>query len=281
MKHLFISFLLIFYVEFTYGQNEIADSTLYGISAFSGQFNLDGDIDGNGYAYGLRFQMPIEKLFSIRANLMTASANGYSAQPWLHSSVSNAGGLGGGLSETVFEPYRNNQDGWFPSYKFSQTSLELEGVISFTNIINYAFTSNIHFIDVYAIGSVGAGLMHVNLDLLGADNKPYTSLIEKTGFSSIDFDTKSGQERIRNEVKKIYDGVYESNFDLKPLRLFYSNGIGLSFRISKQFDIGAEYKNIYYPNFDYADAIKFYRTNVPTRDDDKSSMISVFLRLKI
>jgi len=221
---------------------------------------IDGDVDRTlpgGYGVGLHLRKAVHYVFSIRADLFYGQMTGKDPQPWTHPSV------GGGLVESTFAPYGGTDKAWFPSHKTTYMYGALQGVV---NIGNLLFHKDRNKWNWYA--TVGAGLSNHNakLDLLDANNDPYTDLISRSGFTGAKFDTKAGRAEIKEALDGIYDGVYETDGfkkkgifrlgDETNIHVVFTTSMGISRKISKRINIGIEHQVMLSDN-DYLDGIKF------------------------
>ncbi len=247
---------------------------VFGISPHYGYNKMIADIPGNGYGYGVRLIAPMNATLSLRLNYFGTSSSGISLQPWTHSSVGTP--FGGGLVEYIYQPYQNNPDGWFPSYSFSQFTIELEGLLSITKLLNKQFDMPVYNFDLYILGSYGFYRHTTRMDVLDQNGKPYINLISKTGWTNEKFDTKEGREAIKKAITDIYDGEYETQLSVAIKKITYSYGAGLKFNINSRLNLGIEYKIIKYSNFDYADGIRF-KSSVEFSGDDDSARYADFL----
>jgi hypothetical protein len=248
---------------------------LFGLGVHRGSIAIDGDVEGGGFGAGIRFQIPVNSILTLRANTLIATAKGISTQPWFHASVA-----GGGLLETVYEPYKNNQEGWFPSYNFLQLTIEMEGTFSIMKTITKVLDSKFEFFDIYILGGYGISAKQTKVDLLDQNGLPYSTLITRSGFSLEKADTKSGRNQIRNNLRSIYDNDYETEIKYKGIST-YSYGAGLFFNVYKNIALGLEHKIIVYPGVDYIDGIRFRTSFDQTLDKDKAIYTSIFVIAKI
>lgn len=239
---------------------------------------MKADVDGSGIGYGLRLITPVNTTLSLRLNIFRSTATGLSYHSWTHSSVSNP--IGGGLVENIYQIYRDNQEGWFPSYRFSQSTFEIEGIININKLINKQLDINFEIFDLFILGSYGIFSYKTELDLLDKNGSPYTNLLTKTNWTYEKFDTKDGRKEIRENLSQIYDGNYESEFIGAIRNKTYSYGGGLKVDLNTNLNLGLEYKIINYHDFDYADGIRFRTSNALTLDNDSARYLNLFLEFK-
>ncbi|MBP9197799.1 MAG: hypothetical protein KBF35_09050 [Saprospiraceae bacterium] len=280
MKPFVFSFLIsVFFIFDVYCQDTTSKidekKPIFGLGVHRGYFAVDGDIEGGGFGAGIRFQIPVNTIFSLRANTLVNTATGISYQPWHHSSVGN-----GGLIETVYEPYKNNQEGWFPSYNFLQVTIEMEGIFSIMKTITKVLDSKFDFFDLYILGSYGFSAKQTKVDLLDQNGLPYTNLITRSGFSLEKANTRSGRNEIKKNLMSIYDNDYETEIKYKGIST-YSYGAGLLFNVHKRVALGLEQKIIVYPGVDYIDGIRFRTSFDQTLNSDKAIYTNLFIIVKI
>jgi outer membrane protein OmpA-like peptidoglycan-associated protein len=139
---------------------------------------------------------------------------------------------------------------------------------------------------------IGAGLSNhtAKLDLLGANGQPYTNLITATNFSLTEFDTKAGRQRIKDKLKSIYDGKYETEGPKKAgifrvgdetnIHVMFTGSVGVARKISKRFNIGLEHQVMATDN-DYLDGIRFLNSVAFTQDVDIAHYTNLRLAFNI
>lgn len=250
-----------------------------------GHFFIDGDVDRTipgGYGLGLHLRRAINYTFSLRGEVFYGSATGLDPQLWRHGST--GGGLverGGHLDFQGWEPYANNPEGWFPSYRTQYGYLSLQTVFNIGNILFHKDQNKWNW-----YGLVGAGLSthNVRLNLLDANNQPYTGL--QNIFDSNDFDTREGRREIKQDIRDRYDDSYETEGfkkagifrlgDEHNIHVVFNAAMGISRKINKRINIGLEHMVMLADN-DYLDGIKF-RTAV---DQTNNADIAHFTSLRV
>jgi hypothetical protein len=279
MKSLFVISLILLRSIFTFAQDTSFENSparkKFGIGFNTGLFMLKADIPGIGVANGLNFHLGVNSTLSLRLNTIVGSAKGLSAQPWRSSR------FGGGLVESVYSPYANNVQGWFPSYKYEQTSIQLEGLLSLTRLIAKQIDADFRFIDLHVIGGYGIFFHITSLDLLDGNQNPYPTLIGSTSWTPEKYDSKNGRKSIRNQLTKIYDGKYETQSLAIATIHTYSYGASLRFNISPNFGVGLEAKIIKYPGSNYADGIRFRTADDISTNEDSALFLSVLAQYKL
>jgi hypothetical protein len=244
-----------------------------------GHFFIDGDVDTRlpgGYGVGFHLRKAIHYVFSLRADFMYGQAKGLDPQLWSHSSK------GGGLVEDVFAPYAN-QDGWFPAYKTSYGYVALQGVV---NIGNLLFHKDRNKWNWYAAVGAGLSTFSTKLDLLDANNNPYTGLASLIG----DIDTRAGRKAIKKNIDARYDGTYETPSwkkkgifrlgDETNVHVIFTASMGISRKISKRLNIGLEHQVITSDN-DQLDGIRFRSAVDQTNNNDISHYTNIRLGINL
>ncbi|MBL0084412.1 MAG: hypothetical protein IPP37_19155 [Saprospiraceae bacterium] len=106
------------------------------IGLHAGFYNMQADIMPEvfkNYGYGAYIMLPIAKLLDIRLNYTRSIVRGIGLEPLQR--YTSGGELTGALVEPVFIPYENTQ-GWFPSYKTTISTFEIQGQISCLELSN-------------------------------------------------------------------------------------------------------------------------------------------------
>ena len=244
-----------------------------------GHYMIDGDVDRlfpAGYGIGLHLRKAIHYVFSLRGDFMYGVAKGIDPQLWSH------GSRGGGLVEDVFAPYAN-QDGWFPSYRTQYGYLAIQGVL---NIGNLLFHKERNKWNWYTAIGVGLSSHKANLNLLDANNNPYSGLLSLAG----DFDTRAGRKDIVNNVKDRYDNTYETPGwkkagifrlgDETNVHAVFTASMGISRKISKRFNIGLEHQVMLSDN-DALDGIRFRTALDQTNNNDIGHYTNIRLGINL
>lgn len=238
-----------------------------------GHFMLDGDVDRTipaGYGVGLHLRKALHYVFSIRLDAFYGQAWGIDPQPWRHSSQ------GGGLVEDVFSPYGDPQvDGvWFPSHKTTYIYGAVEAILNIGNLLFHKERNKWN----WYLG-VGAGLDHhkAMLDLFDENGNPYNNLIGQTGYTEDLFNTRSGRLDIKDNLRNVYDGDYETEGykkagifrlgDETNIHFVWIASMGISRKLGKRINIGLEHQVMLSDN-DYLDGIKFRTSGDQTNNVD-------------
>jgi len=236
----------------------------------AGHLFIDGDIDTKlpgGYGVGLHLRKAIHYVFSIRGDLFYGQAYNLEAQPW----VTRADG--GGLVEygrpgdpDFVNDYAQyvGTEGWFPSTKTTYMYGALQGVI---NIGNLLFHKDRNKWNWYMALGIGLDNHTTKLDLLDGNGNAYQNLQTATGYNTTnDFDTRDGRKAIKDELKNIYDGEYETDGfrkqgifklgDETNIHVVWTGSMGIARKLSKRINLGIEHQIMATDN-DYLDGIKF------------------------
>ncbi len=238
-----------------------------------GHFFISGDVDRvlpAGFGAGIHVRKALNYVMSLRGSFFYGKAMGFESQPWRYRNNQDANGVGGGLYENVWEDYDPNLGGpgeWFPAHKTTYASAYLSAVI---NIGNLLFHKERNKWNWYATLSVGLDHHTTMLDLLDSNGLPYMDLSNRVNWTRDDFNTKSGRERIKEDLGSIYDGVYETEGFKKEgifrigddfnIHFVFVPSMEFSRKISKRLNIGIEHQ-VFLSDNDYLDGIK-WRTSL-------------------
>lgn len=227
-----------------------------------GHFFIDGDVDRElpaGWGVGLHLRKAIHYVFSIKGELFYGEAKG------LDPAASSLNLLPENNANGVFAGYGPSNP-WFFSHKTTYIAASLEGVV---NIGNLLFHQERNKWNWYA--SVGVGLdSHLTmLDLQDGNGENYDNLLTLVDWTKDKFDTQAGRIEIKDNLRQVYDGVYETEGPKKAgifrigdetnVHAIGTFSTGISRKISKRFNIGLEHK-VFLSDNDFLDGQK-YRTN--------------------
>lgn len=258
------------------------------LGVHAGHFFIDGDVDRTipgGYGLGLHLRKAIHYSFSIRADLFYGSATGLEPQRWTHASVGEP--VGGGLIEKEYLPYANNADGWFPSHKTTQVYGVMQGVLNIGNILFHQKNNKWNW---YWTLGVGLSSHNTKLDLLDANNQPYQNLLTASGYTEEKFNTKKGRGEIKDALKNIYDGTYETEGPKKAgifrlgdetnIHVMFTSSVGVSRKLSKRINLGIEHQVMATDN-DYLDGIRFRSEDDLSADVDLEHYTNLRLAINL
>ncbi len=226
-----------------------------------GHYFISGDVDSRlpGYGFALHVRRALHYAFSIRLEAYYGVAYGLEPQPYT-SALDN--------ELEVFKGYGTAaNNAWFPAYKTQYYYGSVQGILNIGNIL---FHKDHNKWNWYLL--VGMGLDHnvTDLDLRDPNGNVYTDLINKSGFTVEKFDKKAGRSEIKDALKSIYDGKYETPAykqkgifrlgDKNNVHVMFNGGVGLARKISRRFNIAIEHQVMITDN-DYLDGIH-WRTNL-------------------
>ena len=235
-----------------------------------GNFVVAGDVDYQmpNLGVGLHLRKAINYVFSLRGDFFYGQAKGLDPQFWTHSS------FGGGLVEPSFDAYQNTNTGWFPSYRTRMGYASLQGVINIGNIL---FHKERNTWNLYTALGIGLSTHSTMLDLLDEGGNPYADMVNRAGYTAEKFDTRAGRKEIKDAVKGIYDGTYETAGpkqagvfrlgDDTNLNTMFSVSVGVSRKLSKRLNLALEHQ-VMFMNTDLLDGIRYNSATslTPSRD---------------
>lgn len=228
-----------------------------------GHFFIDGDVDREipaGYGVGLHLRKAIHYVFSVKGDLFYGVAKGLDPQPSGANLIpeGNAGGVYAGYGPS---------NPWFFSHKTTYVAATLEGVV---NIGNLLFHQERNKWNWYAAVGVGLDSHITMLDLRDSNDEVYDNLVTLVDWDKDKFDTQAGRVEIKNNLRQVYDGVYETEGPRKKgifrigdetnIHAIGTFSTGISRKISKRLNIGLEHK-VFLSDNDFLDGQK-YRTNI-------------------
>ncbi|MBK9272204.1 MAG: OmpA family protein [Saprospiraceae bacterium] len=236
-----------------------------------GHLLIDGDVDQwkplSGYGLGIHVRRAIHYVFSIRLDATYGRTFGLEPQPYGASlEPEQFYQEPNGTNRAVFNGYNRNAP-WFPAYRTEIYSMSLQGILNIGNILFHKERNKWNW---YLV--VGAGTYHHRtfLDLRDGNGNNYSDLLNRVPFNNIDFNTRQGRSDIRDAIKNIYDGDYETEAfkkrgifrlaDKHNIHFAFTGGMGIARKINKRINIGIEHSFIISDN-DYLDGIK-YRSDV-------------------
>lgn len=257
MKILQTLYFVFFVIFQSIGQS---DSTGFkkeklGIGLHTGFYNLRTDIPSESFenpGFGIYVRVPVARVLDIKLNYTRSVSKGMDVQPWFHPSVLDP--FIRGLSEAVYAPYENVEQGWFPSYKATISSFEILGQLQFLRRIKNDFPFG-DKLDLYLFGGMGFVNFHTRLDLLDKDNQPYLNLVDRINWTPDKFDTQVGRQEIKKSIESIYDHKYETDgpTDDHGTEVSIVFGAGLSYAVAKNIKLGLEYKTMGFSGMKYVD----------------------------
>jgi outer membrane protein OmpA-like peptidoglycan-associated protein len=244
----------------------------------AGHYMISGDVNSNipaGFGLGLHLRKAIHYSFSIRGDLFYGRTSGLEPQPY------SARGDRSSLLETAYNPLRASGDGiWFPAYRTTQIYGGIQGILNIGNIL---FHKPNNKWNIYLALGVALSTNDTKLDLLSENGSVYSNLISTTGFTQQKFDTKDGRKEIKDALRNVYDGDYETDGP-RTAGIFRigdatNNGmvtgsLGISRKINNKVNIGLEHQFMATGN-DYLDGVKFLNTYSTTQSLDVSQYTNI------
>ncbi len=257
------------------------DALEIGISG--GHFMIDGDVDRElpaGWGASLHLRKAIHYVFSLRGSVFYGEAKGLDPQP------SGDNLLPENQADGIFAGYGPNNR-WFFSHKTTYITATLEGVL---NIGNLLFHKERNKWNWYAALGGGFDTHKTMLDLRDANGDVYTDLVDFVDFDRGKVDTRDGRIEIKNDLREMYDGVYETEGPKKKaifrigdetnVHFVFSMSSGISRKISKRLNLGLEHKVMVSDN-DFLDGQK-YRTAIDqTNNVDIGHFTSLVIGLNL
>lgn len=226
-----------------------------------GHYFISGDVDSRfpGYGFALHVRRALHYAFSIRMEAYYGVAYGLEPQPYM-SALDN--------ELEVFKGYGTAENNpWFPAYRTKYYYGAVEGILNIGNIL---FHKDHNKWNWYLFLGIGLDHNETALDLRDENGNVYSQLIQRSGFTVQKFDTKSGRSEIKDNLKSIYDGSYETPAykqkgifrlgDKNNIHVMFNGGVGLARKINRRLNIALEHQIMITDN-DYLDGIK-WRTNL-------------------
>ncbi|MDQ3142463.1 MAG: OmpA family protein [Bacteroidota bacterium] len=239
---------------------------MWEIGLHGGHYFIDGDVDPRlpGYGFGIHIRKAIHYVFSVRADAMFGTAYGLDPQPAGENLENEA---------VVFAGYGANNR-WFPSYRTQYYYGAIEGILNIGNIL---FHKDRNTWNWYLILGIGLDMNKTMLDLKDANGQVYSKVETQIGWTSDKYNTKQGRIDIKNDIKNIYDGVYDTEAykkkgifrlnDERNIHPLLIGGVGISRKINNRFNLSLEHQ-VHATGNDYLDGI-LYRTKLDqSRRDD-------------
>lgn len=206
-----------------------------------GHFFIDGDVDRalpGGFGVGLHLRRALGYVFSIRLDATYGQTKGLDPQrtdgPTLQRNPALVG-AGYGTGDSFHRNYRSNYLGG-----------SIQGIF---NVGNLLFHKERNKWNVNLILGTGFYTWKAKIDAQDANGAIYNY-----SFPATDINTKAGRREIKDNIRDLYDGDYETDGPKKDgiFRLGddtnfltqFIGGIGFARKISKKFNIGFEHQII-------------------------------------
>ncbi|HRH99934.1 MAG TPA: OmpA family protein [Saprospiraceae bacterium] len=251
---------------------------MWEIGVHGGHYFIDGDVDPYikpGFGVGLHIRKAIHYVFSIRGDVAYQFGYGLDPQP-SSDNLEN--------EPEVFAGYGVNNP-WFFNYKTTYCYGVVEGVLNIGNILFHKDRNKWNWYLFLGTGLDGNITKH---DLRDKNGRIYTNLL--SAVDGLDFNTRQGRLDIKNKLKSIYDGTYETDAYQKKgifrfndevnVHVVFIGGMGIARKITNRFNIGLEHQ-VQVTDNDYLDGQK-YRTRLDqTNQDDIQHYTNLRLALNL
>lgn len=252
-----------------------------------GNFMVLGDVQARpSWGVGLHFRRAFDYAFSWRIDAKYGVALGLEGRnSGGASSQAAANYVLNGTQDPMIN-YTNYK--WFHNYKTTYMSLSAQGVWTLNS---FSFKKQARKFNVYLLGGVGVNSYKAYYDALGSDGMMYD-------FNMADVDqpdTKEGRKNIKNNVKDLLDGDYETRAEIasgrktdndpETFRLnFHANaGVGFTFKINEKFNIGLEQQVtfVFGNEGDLLDGYRWRTLDDLTHNNDLVSFTSLSLNFNL
>ncbi len=235
-----------------------------------GHFFIDGDVDREipaGWGVGLHMRKALHYVFSIKGELFYGKARGLDPQPSSQNLIPENFGNG------VFAGY-GPANPWFFSHETTYIAATLEGVV---NIGNLLFHQERNKWNWYAAMGVGLDTHQTMLDLRDGNGELYNNLVTLVDWDFQKFNTQAGRVEIKDNLRQVYDGVYETEGPQKAgifrigdetnIHVVSTVSSGVSRKINKRINVGLEWKVMLSDN-DFLDGQKYRTASDQTNNVD-------------
>lgn len=238
--------------------------TAWEIGVHGGHFQINGDVPSNflsGYGIGLHLRKSINYVFSWRADFLYSSTTG------LDGRISNTEVLKLDNSSVDFAPYGDNGS----AYRNFWTRTVTGGASLVVNVGNLLFHKERNRWNFYTAFGLYISKTNVDMNYFDENGDPYNwSQIE----GSFDENTREKRE----EIQKVLDNTYESDFENERgvTSILFNNGeyfpsfnvaIGISRKINKRFNISFEHM-LFAQDYDKWDGHKYRSDEDLSNDSD-------------
>ena len=253
-----------------------------------GNYFISGDVDPciPGYGFALHLRKALYYTFSIRMDFFYGRAYGLEAQPYTDALDND---ILASTGKSVFQGYGTNynKNPWFPSYRTTYYYGTVEGVLNIGNIL---FHKDRNKWDWYTFLGIGLDHNTTELDLKDANGNYYTDLYNASGYSLDKFNTRKGRSEIKDALKNIYDGTYETEA-FKKAGIFRINdkynihtiliaGMGIARKLNRRINIALEHQVTLSDN-DYLDGIIWRTKDDQTPHNDVQHFTNLRLSINL
>lgn len=212
------------------------------IGVKGGAFSLASDVRSRfpGLGVALHVRKALGYVFSLRAQAGFGTTRGLNFAPSIYYSKNPAwtqNGYNPNIPQRIFYNYKTNV------YEGS-----LQAVVTLNNIRFHKSKTGINF---YAFGGVGGMVYDTKVDALKADGTSYAAdfqaIYNKYAADPDGFKYKN-RKKIKNELKDLLDGKYETQAETdplqpiinKPFRPLFNIGGGMQIKLSKMLSLAIE-----------------------------------------
>jgi hypothetical protein len=252
-----------------------------------GSPSIMGDVSANypALGFGVHVRKSLGYLLSIRAEYFHGTPSGLdwnaSKNYNYNSAWTNNGYLANIRSGNNFSAA---QDKVFYNYKSSVNDISLQGIVNLNNI---RFHKAQNKFNIYSIMGIGLTFFETKIDAIKGTNQKYS-------FNSIPDGTWDNKNQVRDQVKSLLDGTYETLAERDPLKgskLFgmsstfsISGGLGFAFKLSPKVNIAVE-DRIVLTKSDLLDGQRWAATPLGdaalTPDNDHYNFLSIGLNINL
>lgn len=257
---------------------------MWELGIHAGPAFVSGDVEAPfpaGYGFGLHIRKAINYTFSLRAEAMYQSSQGFDARPSssfsservYYQNIATSPGLAAYAAPGAI--YHRN-------YKANILSGTLEGLVNMGNVLFHNPSNNTNF---YLIVGVGLNMPRVYTDLL-TDGNPYNF----EGVAVGDNQSQEERKQSRENLKNLLDGDFETRGgiekdiislgDHKTLIPHFNAGVGLSRKLSRRINLGIEHRVMLSDN-DLLDAYEYRTPGDETTSNDFAHYTSVRLGINL
>ncbi len=239
-----------------------------------GHFFIGSDVDTKipgGIGLGLHLRKSIRYAFSIRGDFFYGTTKG--VDPQRSSAAVMDIDLPASAASKVSELHRN--------YKLNYLYGSVQGVLNIGNIL---FHKERNKTNTYLFVGIGLDNNKTKIDALNG-NSAYN-------FSGVngDVDTKAGRKDIKDQLKDIFDGDYETEArqkkavfrlgDKTNIHPVFQAGVGVSRKLSKRINLGLEHQIMLSDN-DLLDGFEYRSTVDQSNNNDVGHYTSLRLGINL
>ncbi len=249
--------------------------------------SIIGDVSANypAFGFGVHLRKSLGYLLSIRAEYFHGNPSGLD---W-HSNNNynyNTAWAGNGYLGNIRtgNSFNAAQEKVFYNYKTNLNELSLQGILNLNNI---RFNKAQPKFNLYALAGVGITFFQAKVDALKGGAQKYA-------FNSIQDGSWENRNQIRDQVKNLLDGTYETKAEVDPLRgatlfgksatLSISGGLGFAFKLSPKINLAIE-DRIILTRSDLLDGQRWAATPIGdaalTPDKDHYNFLSIGLNFNL